>query len=405
GVRFPSARYQFPQIQRSHEDVQLNAGAPRPFRAPGSPQGAFIEELMLDEIATMAGLDPLALRMQLEADDDRREMFEMGGELIGWRHRERTGSQRGTIRRGFGLGSSSWGRFPSRAEAEVVINRDGSVEARTGTQDIGTGQRTVMGITAATALGVPLSAVSVSIGSSALPVGPGSGGSVTSHNTAPAMTSAAEDARQKLLDAIATNAGADASEFDIFEGEILRRSEPYMSWSEACRLVPGESIVGRGQWDRQRLVNDPSTGHSNGVQLVELHVDTETGVIGVDRIVAIQACGKVVCRKTAESQIIGGVIQGVSYALFEHKILDRNVGAMVNPNLEMYKILGAADMPLIEPYLWTKNQTGVRSLGEPPTIPTSGAIAGALYNAIGRPVRHLPLTPDKVLAALEGGLA
>ena len=125
----------------------------------------------------------------------------------------------------------------------------------------------------------------------------------------------------------------------------------------------------------------------------------------VERVIAIQACGQVVSRKTAESQIIGGVIQGISFALFEDKILDRNVGAMVNPNLEMYKIVGTADMPHIEPILWTKGQTGVRSIGEPPTVPTPGAIACAIYNAIGAPVRHMPLTPDKVLAALNGGAA
>jgi xanthine dehydrogenase YagR molybdenum-binding subunit len=121
----------------------------------------------------------------------------------------------------------------------------------------------------------------------------------------------------------------------------------------------------------------------------------------VKRVVAIQSGGRIVCRKTAESQVIGGVIQGISYALFENKILDRQTGSMVNPNLEMYKILGTVDMPHIEPILWEKGQTGVRSIGEPPVVPTAGAVACAVFNAIGRPVRHLPLTPDKVLAALS----
>ncbi|MHC4776443.1 MAG: hypothetical protein ACYTBR_14420 [Planctomycetota bacterium] len=98
--------------------------------------------------------------------------------------------------------------------------------------------------------------------------------------------------------------------------------------------------------------------------------------------------------------------QGVSYALFEDRLLDRNVGAMVNPNLEMYKIAGMGDTPHIEPVLWIdESQTGARSLGEPPTIPTAGTIACAVYNALGVPVRHLPLTPDRVLAALHGGAA
>ena len=159
------------------------------------------------------------------------------------------------------------------------------------------------------------------------------------------------------------------------------------------------AITGRGRFDRGHQ-DHHGDGNSEGAQFVEVVVDTQTGVIRVERIVAIQACGQVVCRKTAESQIIGGVIQGVSYALFENRILDRQTAAMVNPNLEMYKIAGARDIPEIIPILWDDGASGVRSLGEPPTIPTSGAIASAVFNAIGVPVRSLPLTPDKVLGAL-----
>ncbi len=403
GCSCPSGRYNLGPIQKGHNDARFNGGAPRAFRAPGSPQGAFAEELMLDEIATMAGLDPVALRLKIERDGDRREMLQLGAELIGWKDRQRTGSQKGVVRRGFGCGTASWGRFPAQSEAEVVINRDGSVEARTGTQDIGTGQRTVMGVVAADALGIPLRLITVRIGSSSLPIGPGSGGSVTTNNTAPAMAEAGRDALAKLLTMIAGQASADASEFGVAEGRVLRHNEPYLEWNEACAKIAGDSIIGRGSWNKDKQDADPTKGHSHGAQFVDLDVDAETGVIRLRRIVAIQACGRAVTRKGAESQIIGGVIQGISFALFENKILDRAVGAMVNADLEWYKIAGSADMPHIEPVLWTKNQTGARPLGEPPTIPTSGAIACAVFNAIGAPVRSLPITPDKVLAALEGG--
>jgi xanthine dehydrogenase YagR molybdenum-binding subunit len=374
-------------------------------RAPGWPQGVFTEELMLDEVAAIAGVDPVDLRLRTDTSEARRKMYELGAKLIGWDKRRANGSQTGVLRRGFGVGACSWGRFPAEAEAEVVISRDGSVEARSGTQDIGTGQRTVMGVVAADALGVPLRFVNARVGSSTLPVGPASGGSVTVHNTAPAMRAAGHEAKRKLLEQVANRIGADASEFDIVDGRIVRDGDQIMEWSEACRRLGADGIVGRGRWDRQTRARDESTGHSDGVQFAEIEVDAETGVIRVKHIVAIQSCGRVVCRKTAESQIIGGAIQGLSFALFENKILDRNTGAMVNPNMEMYKIAGTADMPHIEPILWTENQTGVRSLGEPPAIPTAAAIACGLFNAIGRPVRHLPLTPDKVLAALEGGAA
>jgi len=346
------------------------------------------------------------MRLKIAKDPDHRAMLEDGAKRIGWERRKATGSQTGVLRTGLGMGTTSWGGGRRQAEAEVVINRDGSVEARTGTQDIGTGQRTAMGIVAAERLGVPLSIVTVRIGSSTLPSGPASGGSGTCPGTAGAMAGAAEDAKKKLFEMLAQQAGGDASEFAIKDGAIARAGKPFMKWTDACAKIGGDSIVGRGN-DRFEAFT-PNKGNSHGAQFAQVEVDTETGIIHVKRIVAVQACGRVIFRKGAESQIIGSVIQGVSFALFENRILDRTTGAMVNANLEMYKIAGAKDMPLIEPVLYTSGQTGVRSLGEPPHIPTAGAIACAVFNAIGKPVRHLPLTPDKVLAAMagvEGGVA
>jgi xanthine dehydrogenase YagR molybdenum-binding subunit len=398
GAALPSGRYRLGDIQREHSDVRFNAGAPRPFRAPGHPQGAFVEELMLDEIASAAGVDPLELRLRVDADADRRDMMRLGAKLIGWDRRAATGSQATTIRRGFGMGTTTWGGGAGATECEVVINRDGSVEARTGTQDIGTGQRTTMAVVAASVLGVPLHTVTTRVGRSTLPIGPGSGGSTTSPSTAPVMAAAAAAARKQFLTAMANLSGGDASEFDLKDGRVLRGGAPHLPWADACARIGGDQIVGRaGSRDAER-----GQGHSHGVQFVELDVDVETGVVRVRRIVAVQACGRVIARKTAESQVIGAVIQGISYALFEDRVLDRNVGAMVNANMDMYKIAGTMDMPRIEPILWTRGQTGVRSLGEPPTIPTAGAIACAVFNAVGAPVRSLPITPDKVLAALEG---
>ncbi len=401
GLALPSGRYDLGDLKRPHSDVQFNAGGPRPMRAPGNPQAAFVEELMLDEIATLAGIDPLALRQKLNGDADRRAMMEQGAEMIGWKSRKATGSQTGVVRVGYGMGTTSWHRGGGRAEAEVVINRDGSVEARTGTQDIGTGQRTAMGAVAAAKLGVPLAAVNVRIGSTKLPVGPGSGGSGTAPGTAGAMAEAAEDAKTKLLEMIAQQTSGKPEDLDLKDGAILKGGQPFMKWSDACAKIGGDSITGRGKSNNREFT--PDTGNSHGAQFVKLSVDTETGLVKVEKIVAVQACGRVLFRKGAESQIIGSVIQGLSFALFENRILDRTTGAMVNANLEMYKVAGAKDMPHIEPVLYTKGQTGVRSMGEPPTIPTSGAIACAVFNAIGKPVRHLPLTPDKVLAAMAGG--
>ena len=406
GLALPSGRYDLGDLKRPHSDVQFNAGGPRPMRAPGNPQAAFVEELMLDEIATRAEINPFDLRQKLCRDEDHRAMMEQGAKLIGWTGRKPTGAQTGIVRVGYGMGTTSWHRGGGRAEAEVVINRDGSVEARTGTQDIGTGQRTAMGAVAAERLRVPLAVVNVRIGSTRLPLGPGSGGSGTCPGTAPAVAEAADDARTQFLAMLAKQAGVNADDLRLEDGAILQGGKPFMKWTDACAKIAGDSIVGRGKSNNKAFT--PDVGNSHGAQFVKLSVDTETGLIRVEHIVAVQACGRVMFRKGAESQIIGSVIQGLSFALFENRILDRTTGAMVNANLEMYKIAGSMDMPHIEPVLYTKGQTGVRSLGEPPTIPTAGAIACALFNALGKPVRHLPLTPDKVLAAMagvEGGVA
>ncbi|MFO0872832.1 MAG: molybdopterin cofactor-binding domain-containing protein [Phycisphaerales bacterium] len=325
--------------------------------------------------------------------------------MIGWDRRQPTGAQTGVLRRGLGVGTTSWKALRGPARAEVVVHRDGSIELRSGAQDIGTGFRTIIGVAAADALGVPLSALGVRIASSTLPEGPASGGSVTTPSITPAVISAARDARSKLLDVAAKQLGADAKELSIVGGEIRRGAAKAMTWNELCRVLPTESVMGSGAYDGGKgdLFGN---GNSKGVQFVEVEVDSETGVVAVKRVIAFQACGRILCRKTAESQVIGGVIQGISFALFENKILDRRTGAMVNPNLEMYKILGPNDMPSIEPVLWSDaTQTGSRGLGEPPVVPTAGAVACAVFNAVGAPVRHLPLTPDKVLAALDAAAA
>jgi len=402
GCNVPSGRYNLGDTKKAHEDVSLNAGMPRAFRAPGHPQGAFVEELMLDEIALACGMDPLELRLKHIRSDEIKEMARLGAEQIGWNKRPATGSQTGVVRRGMGMGIASWGRFPASVDAEVVINQDGSVEARTGTQDIGTGQRTMVAIVTSDALGVPVDSVTVRIGRSTLPEGPGSGGSVTTVNSAPAFLAAAADAKRQLLEALAQRMNTDAGELDVKSGVIQRGGQNAVQWKDACAML-GNAVTGKGRNTRASVEADTTSGTSNGAQFVDLEVDTQTGVIAVRRIVAVQACGRIVARKLAESQVIGAVIQGLSYALFEDRLLDRVTGAMVNPNLEWYKIAGPRDMPLIQPILWSKDGTGPRPLGEPPTIPTSGAIACAVLNAIGAPVRSLPLTPDKVLAALEKG--
>ena len=142
-----------------------------------------------------------------------------------------------------------------------------------------------------------------------------------------------------------------------------------------------------------------------GAQFAEVEVDTETGRVRVKRVVAVHDCGLVVNALTTESQIQGGILQGISYALFEDRVLDRQTGKMVNANVEQYKILGSKDVPEIETVLvpvWDGvNNTHSVGIGEPATVPTAGAVANAVSHAIGAPIRRLPITPEVVFEALK----
>jgi xanthine dehydrogenase YagR molybdenum-binding subunit len=143
-----------------------------------------------------------------------------------------------------------------------------------------------------------------------------------------------------------------------------------------------------------------------GVQMAEVNVDTETGIVRVEKMVAVQDCGLVIDLKTAESQVYGALIMGISYALYEEKFMDPTTGRMLNPNMEFYRLAGIGDIPELVVHMMTGkgyDERGVIGLGEPPVISPGAAISNAVANAIGVRVPFLPLAPDRVLAALKSG--
>jgi xanthine dehydrogenase YagR molybdenum-binding subunit len=146
------------------------------------------------------------------------------------------------------------------------------------------------------------------------------------------------------------------------------------------------------------------------VQIAEVSVDVETGVVKVDRMVAVQDMGLVINLKTAESQVLGALIMGITYGLYEEKVMDAATGAMLNPNMEFYRLAGLGDMPEFLIHIVTgkeQDDRGVIGLGEPPVVSPGAAISNAVANAIGTRVGALPLTPNRVLAALQkkGGVS
>jgi len=399
--------YACENVKTEEYDVFTNAGPSAAFRAPGHPQGSFALEATMDELAKKLGMDPLELRLKNDPSEVRREEFRIGAERIGWKDREsRRKTENPAVRRGVGLGAAVWyntgGTGP---RATVRIHRDGSAEVEHGLQDLGTGARTMVGIVAAEELSIPLEKVSVAIGDTRMPYGPASGGSTTTPSSAPAVRAAAYQAKKKVAEAVAKAWGVPAEEVEFSGGAFAVRGDPSrkLSWTDACAKLPEEEVSATA--DRAENHADAWKRFTAGAQFAEVEVDTETGLVRVKRVVAVHDCGIVLNALAAESQVQGGVIQGVSYALYENRVLDAATGRMVNPNVEQYKIVGAKDVPEIETVLlpvWDGvNNTHSVGIGEPVTVPTAGAIANAVSHAVGARIRRLPITPEVVFAAVE----
>jgi xanthine dehydrogenase YagR molybdenum-binding subunit len=332
--------------------------------------------------------------------------YDAGEEKIAWRftRRKKPGEGTGMKRRGVGMASQIWwGGGAPGTKAIVRIHSDGGVDVLCGTQDIGTGTKTVLAQVVAEELGIQFKDVRVKIGDTELPWAPGSGGSNTAPSVCPAARAAAADAKAKLFGLAMTMLKAKSEEeVESKNGKIFVKNDPSRSasWKEVTAKI-NDMIVGNGE----RAPHPKGIAHNAfGAHFAEVEVDMITGRVKVLRVVAAHEFGRCVNPLTAENQIVGGVTQGVSFTLFESRVMDDKIGKMVNTNMRDYRIIPAPDVPQIEPIIIDMvdidNDIGMKGLGEPPRIPTAAAIANAIYNATGARIRELPITPDKVLAAL-----
>jgi len=400
--------YQIANRRRAHKDVFTNTAQQRPMRAPGHPQGSFNTEIMMDELADKVKMDPVEFRIKNLPPEAPNAMWRSylreGAAEFGWDKRHPTGDKTpGPIKTGMGVSIHTWGgggRGPAPAHCEIAS--DGGVVMRAGTQDIGTGTRTLVAVITADALGLQPTQVRPEIGDTLYGVSPASGGSTTAASISPGIRVAAVKALDALKEKVAPSLGVEPAALVASGGRIHVKDDPSkgMSWADACKRIGPQSITSDGDW-RPGM----SSTTTSGVQFAEVKVDIETGIVKVTRVLVVQDCGLVVSRLTAESQCYGGVIGSLNFALFEDRILDRNSGQMVNPNMEWYLLAGMSDIPRIDVRLKNQPERGVIGLGEPPTVSTAAAITLAVRNAIGVSVRSLPLTPARILGALRQGIA
>jgi xanthine dehydrogenase YagR molybdenum-binding subunit len=384
--------------------VFTNGGPSVAMRSPSWPQGVYAMESFLDELAHSLSMDPLAFRKKNTTDEVYLAQWDMGAKMIGWDRRNKVpGSGRGPIKRGLGMASSMWTNMGGRdGIVDVLIHRDGTVETRNGAQDIGTGTRTLFAVIAAEELGVKPQQIKVSLGQSKWPKGPSSGGSKTAATLAPVIRRTAYQAKQKLLELASAKLGVPAAELRIEDGLVAGQGKS-LTWTQACALIKEKSGAIEVRAERQANY-EYYTRQVHGVQFAEVEVDTETGYIKPIKIVTIQDAGRTANKLLMESQLLGGAIQGLSYALHEDRVLDGRYGVQLNSDLMMYKIAGSMEMPEIVTVAFdvanAGNNCGMMGVGEPPNIPTAAALANAVFNATGVRMRSIPMTPDRVLTAL-----
>jgi len=375
-------QYRCDAVETKHRLVRLDIATHTYMRAPGESSGSFALESAIDELAHELGIDPVEFRLKNYAEIDPtegkpfsskslRRCYEMGARRFGWEKRNRT--PRATVRDGMlvgmGMATASYPANFTKATAVARMNPDGSVLVQSGAVDIGGGTYTVMAQVAAEALGVPYEKVKFDLGDTRMPEAPRSGGSITAASVASAVEAACKNLKEKL----------DAAGGKL-TGPVEARGE----------VAPPE--------ERKKF-----SLHSFGAQFAEVEVDPELGMVRVSRLVGAFAAGRILNARLARSQFMGGMVLGMGMALHEHSVYDEKLGRIMTRDLADYHVPSHKDVVDVDPIFIALEDdahvdpAGVKGIGEIGITGVAAAIANAVFNATGKRVRTLPITPDKLL--------
>jgi len=414
--------YAVPNVRVAQTLVRENVSTPTYMRAPGESSGSFALESAMDELAYAVEIDPLELRLRNYAETDPgrdvpfsskslRECYRVAADRFGWGRRRPTprSMRDGDELVGYGMATAVYPTNRSSAGAIVRISGDGSAHAFSGTQELGTGSYTIFRQVAADGLGLPVERVRFELGDTNMPQTPVSGGSQTAASVGPAVFAAAKDARDKVLAfALADSAsplyGKTATEVTVSGGRFALAADPSRgeSYLEILARHPAGEIEGRADAAPDPAEKKQYSMHAFGAQYVEVRVDPELGTVRVARMVSAFAAGRILNRKTARSQYIGGMTWGIGMALHEITRTDVRSGRIMNANLSEYLVPSHADVPALEALIVDEddphvNPLGVKGIGEIGIVGGAAAIANAVYHATGKRIRDLPISPDKLL--------
>ncbi len=424
-VNWSGVLYDAPNAKLTYELAKLDTASPTSMRAPGAALGVYAIECAMDELAYACRLDPIELRLrnytERAEDEDKeftskslKECYAEGARRFGWAERspEPRSMRDGSELVGWGMASGVWQAKLSAtaAEARVALRADGTLDVASAATDIGTGTWTIVAQIGADAMGLELDAIHVRIGDSSLPTSPVAGGSWTAASNGSAVMQACDQIRRKLF-AHAQGMGnpsfkaASYGEAILAGGRIALEGQPSVGFAltDVLRDMGEAELVGEGSVKSDPASTKKWAGYTHSANFAEVRVDEELGVIRVTRLVCAVAAGKIINPRTARSQILGGLVMGVSAALHEEALTDHNLGRFMNHNFAEYHIAANADIGEVDIAFIPEHDDkvapllGVKGLGEIGIVGSAAAVANAVYHATGRRIRDLPITIDKLL--------
>ncbi|PZR25378.1 MAG: xanthine dehydrogenase family protein molybdopterin-binding subunit [Citrobacter freundii] len=413
--------YDCPNVNTSYQLVPLDVSTPIWMRGPGEATGCFAFESAIDELSYKLNIDPVELRLRNYAEQDPerklpfsskylRECYQMGMEKIGWNKRKqqpRTLTEDGWLV-GYGMGSGVFSAMRWVATVRAVLKDDGTLLLQSAVSDMGPGTATAMVQIASKAMDLPPEKIKFELGSSSLPPGPTQGGSATTSTLGSAVYDACMELKEKLK-TLLLKTGHDATTHPE-SGDISFENGQIFLKNQAANRRSYEELLKSNQLDKLDITKDSKGGaeqrkysmYSFSVHFTKVWVHPLTGVVKVKQVVTTGDAGKIISEKTARSQMIGGVVGGIGMALTEEAIIDHRFGRYVNNNFADYHVPVNADIPYIEALFVNKpdpvlNPMGAKGMGEIALIGFAASVANAVYNATGKRVRQLPITPDKLI--------
>lgn len=416
--------YACDNVHTTYKIYPLDLSLPTWMRGPGETTGAYALESAMDELAYALNMDPIELRLinyaETDLEDNKpysskylKECYELGKQRIKWddRNRQPRSMKEGDWLIGYGMGSGIFSAWRGSAKAKARLMDDGSLVIQSGVTDMGPGTATAMTKLASDTLGLNPKRISFEMGDSHLPPGPFQGGSGTTSTLGTAVHDVCVNVKKKLADLVKDNSIFHTAVVHTPKMEDLLFEDGYivLASDRSKKISYAEALRNAGLRHLEILEeskSNPMTNHSAysyAVHFVKVAVHEKTGVVRVTRVVSAVDAGKILNEKTAESQIIGAAVGGISMSLMEEGVIDHRYGRWVNNNFADYHVAVNADVPPVEVVFVNKpdpvlNPIGSKGMGEVGLVGFAAAVGNAVYHATGKRIRELPITPDKIIA-------